>query len=79
MTAPAVKVETFYFDLPLKRWRVMFHDGSIIDVVTRCSDSRLNDFAFQTHYGHKPSTKTKDVKDEGRIVGMTDLGEEAPA
>lgn len=65
------EVRTLEFELPRHRHRVMFHDGGVIDVLTRCTDSRLNDFAFKTYYGKKAG------KADGpeRIVGMTDLGE----
>jgi len=61
------------FDLPRHRLRVMFHDGATLDVLTRCTDSRVNEFAFQHHYGHK--TSAKGDNDE-RIVGIADLGED---
>jgi hypothetical protein len=67
--APQDESTEVYFDLPRYRWRFMFADGQTLDVISRCSDSRLNDFAFTHHYG-KPA---KD--DPAKIVGQTRLEE----
>lgn len=69
-------VRTFEFELPVRRLRFMFHDGGVIDVLTRCTDSRVNEFAFSAYYGKKSSGSKGG---EERIVGHADLGPEEKA
>lgn len=69
------KIETIAYPTSFHRIRFMFADGGLVDVITAITDSRVNEFAFGHHYGHKTGSKNDNHKFD-RIVGWTDLGEE---
>jgi len=54
----------------MHRMRFMFSDGQTLDVLSPYTDSRVNDFAYLTHYG-TPAGKGNGAD---RIVGSVDLG-----
>jgi len=57
------------------RYRVMFSDGSTLDVLAANGDSStLRAFAFKHHYGKESGSKSVDPAD--RIEGVADLGED---